>query len=353
MNFLSPTSSHWPRVLSIASSLLAVVLSLHVPIFAAPFASIPRLSQTTFLDAFEQTVAPSDSGTFIPLADESQAQDFSSLLEVLLRGDIAAADEDRQRLADEGVQYRLVNIIDNGDTILGFLEAVRPGNKQYRGWGAALARLSPECDRVYAAPHVQSDQYSEMIALRAFMDDPKACTLLLAGARRDADSGNVSGEDAANSTENLFHSLTAWLARRGLAIGRPLWFVQFHGADDRSGQPSIVGSNGSRAASPAGSPLAMIEDEVDAGGHVRMGVCGQESGLEKNQNGDYHLCATGNAQGHLLAKLGVPQTFLHLEIERHVREGFQHGTASGKAAVRDLLTAVRDVLNETGSNSVK
>lgn len=342
----SPTRFHWFRLSFLATLLLAPLLPLHESGSGASLATIPRWSQSKFLAAFEQTVAPSNSGSFVPLAADSTEQNFSLMTEALLLGDIYAADLLRQSLHKEGVIYQLVRIEDGETPILGFMEAVPPGDEHYRGWGAVLVRSFPSCTRVYEAPHVQSDQYSEEIALLAFMEDPQACALVLSGARRDADSGDVPGEDAANSTENLFHSLTNWLARRGLAAGSPLWFVQIHGAGDRSGQPAIVGSNGTRGALPPGSPLPMIRDLVETGGHVQMGVCGKEPGQARTKRDAYHLCATGNAQGRLLSTLGVPETFLHFEIQRHIREEFHKGSSEGEAAVHDFLTAVQTALDD-------
>jgi hypothetical protein len=347
-----PTSYRSARCLAIVVLALIAYVPVVTPVGAAD-PSIARWSRARFLESFEQTVAPAESGTFVPLSDDTVAETFSSLVEDLMRGDIGSAEQQRRNLEAAGVAYRLVRITDAGGSVLGFVENAEPGDKHYRGWGAALVRPDePGCDRVYGAPHVQSDRYSEDIALLAFAEDSHACALLLAGAQRDADSGKISGEDAANSTHNLFHTLTAWFARSGLKNGYPLWFVQIHGSDDRSGQPGIVGSNGTRVALPAGSPLPQIADAVNADGHVTMGVCGREADQPIGDVGNYHLCATGNAQMDVLASLGLPESFLHFELERHIRDEFHQGGAKGEAAVDDLLSTLREVLNESGPPSL-
>lgn len=179
--------------------------------------------------------------------------------------------------------------------VYGFLEKVSPGHPDYRGWGAVLIRPYGDSYTIYQAPHVKADVYTEDITLDAFVDDENARIAIFAGTHRNAnDDGDGDGEpdsDVAHDTENLFHALTIFLANKGLTDSKLYWFIQMHGATDRTSEPTIVGSDGADIPTPtSNSPLAQIDDAVDDAGYVTMGVCGWPEGPNDDEDGDYLLC---------------------------------------------------------------
>ncbi|MBC8078501.1 MAG: hypothetical protein H7Y32_20655, partial [Chloroflexales bacterium] len=151
--------------------------------------------------------------------------------------------------------------------------------------------------------------------------------------------------DVAHATNNLFHALTAHLARRGLAADKPFWFIQLHGSAARPGEPAITAADGAKRPQPSGtSPLVRINDLVDGAGHADMGVCGWREGPGEREDGAYLLCATDNAQGRMLEALSLRHTFMHFEIDWPLRDDYVAGRAPGYAAVMGLLAAIRDTL---------
>lgn len=319
-------------------------------------AAVEEMTSVEFLAAYKNTVANNGSGCFVRLTDEAVTQRFESLLDAVLAGDADAAGVEVDGLGAAGVRYRLVSLGDTAETVLGFMEAAVPGDADYRGWGAGLVRPASTGRVVCQAPHAKADLYSEEIALQAFLDNPLARAVVLAGAHRaavgDGDGDGAPDSDVANDTENLFHALTGRLARRGLARGEPLWFIQFHGAADRDTDPTVVGSDGSGAAAiRAGSPLAAIDHAVDAAGSVTMGVCGLWEGEGDDEDGVYALNASNNLQGAMLATLGQRHAFMHFEIERAARDDWHAGAGAGFDGIGDLMGAIASILGAAGPSS--
>jgi hypothetical protein len=272
---------------------------------------------------------------------------FKRLLEAVLENQIARAEQQVRALEGLGIQYELVQIVEQEDDelILGFMEQLRPGERGYRGWGAALVRPAADCKRVYQAPHVRSDAWSELVTLRAFMGDRRGCAAMFAGASRNANDGYWPSADVAHGADNLFHMLTYQLARRGRSAGSPYWFIQFHGSAERMDEPTIIASDGAREPQQReDSPLVLINNAVDRAGFVDMGVCGWREGPGARENGAYRLCACGNAQGQLLDRLELRHTFLHFEIAWWARSDYAAGCGPGYEGVRGLLAALREVL---------
>lgn len=318
--------------------------------------AVEEMTSAEFLAAYKNTVADNGSGCFVRLTDEAVTHQFESLLDAVLAGDDTAAGAEVDGLGAAGVRYRLVGLGDTAETVLGFMEAAVPGDADYRGWGAVLVRPAITGRVVCQAPHAKADLYSEEIALRAFLVNPLARVVVLAGAHRaavgDGDGDGAPDSDVANDTENLFHALTGRLARRGLARGEPLWFIQFHGAADREADPTVVGSDGSGAAAVrVGSPLAAIDHAVDAAGRVTMGVCGLWEGAGDDADGVYSLNASNNLQGAMLATLGQRHAFMHFEIERAARDDWHAGAGPGFDGIGDLMGAIASTLGETGPSS--
>jgi hypothetical protein len=303
------------------------------------------LSYAEFRERFTASVCAKGSNSFVPLSDVAAAALFNDLIDALLAGQLGAAREALRRLEERGIRYDQVRVADAAGEAAGFVERARPGEPGYRGWGAALVRQGAGRNRVYQAPHPWADRYSERIALQAFRDDARASAVVLAGAHRHANGDGRVHSDVAHAADNLFHALSAHLARRGLATGNPRWFIQIHGSAARADEPAIIASDGAqRSRLEAGSPLVRIKNLVDAAGHADMGVCGWREGPGAREGGSYRLCATDNAQGRMLEALGLRDWFLHFEIAWPLREGYAAGRGPGHAAIVGLLGAIRAVL---------
>lgn len=305
-----------------------------------------ELTGAQFLAEFKTRVAARDSGAFVRLDDSDVECCFKALIEALLAEDLHAAGVEIDALDACGVRYRTLALADTpaDDPIFGFMETAFPGDPDYRGWGAALVRPRARTRIVYQAPHVRADLYTEDIALHALLRDAGAWMALFAGTHRyangDADGDGDEDSDAAHDTENLFHALTAYLARRGEARGGTPWVVQYHGAADRDTEPDVVASGGAPA---PGCPLVSIDDAVDAAGNIRSGVCGWSEEKE-GEDGDYLLCVSSNVQYALMRGMGIGDGFLHLEIERAARADYHAGSGPGHDGVLDLLDAVAEIL---------
>lgn len=322
--------------------------------------AVEEMTSAEFLATYWETVAERDSGYFVPLMDEAVTHQFESLLDAVLAGELDAAGAVIDELGGAGVRYRLVSLNDTVEPVLGFMEAAVPGDEVYRGWGAVLVHPSSAGRVVYQAPHVKFDVYSHAITFRAFLDNPFSRAAVLAGTHRyavgDGDGDGAPDSDVANDTENLFHALTGHLARRGLAQGAPLWFIQFHGAIYRDTDPSVVSSDGSGVASlPAGNPLVGINNVVDAAGHIKMGVCGWWEGAGTDEDGAYALNASNNLQGAMLATLGQRHSFMHFEIDRPTRDQWADPIAApgpGYDGIGDLMGAIAATLSGTSPSSL-
>jgi hypothetical protein len=303
------------------------------------------LTYAAFLERFAASVCARGSNSFAALRDPLAAGLFEGLADALLAGEQEAAHEAIRQLDALGARYELVRVAAPEGEAVGFMERARPGEPGYRGWGAALLRPGAGRSRVYQAPHVWADRYSERIALQAFRDDARARAVMLAGAHRHANGDGRADSDVAHAADNLFHALSEHLARRGLALGSPHWFIQIHGSATRPGEPAIIASDG--AARPRLRPdsaLVRISDLVNAAGLCDMGVCGWHDGPGAPRGGNYRLCATDNAQGRMLEALGLRETFLHFEIAWPLREDYAARRGPGHAAVLGLLGAIRAVL---------
>jgi hypothetical protein len=288
-------------------------------------------------------VAPRESNAFVPLADPAVAIQFERAMAAVSTGDEAEAQYSIDILNAEGLGYHIVRYGDpqHKTTVAGFVERARPGTPRYRGWGGVLVRRAGNRRRVYQAPHVLSDAYTLSIAARAFADDPDALALVVAGAHRYANGETPPIADVTRSPDNLFHVLTASLARAGRDAGTPYWFVQFHGSHDRQGQPMITASDGSQSPCLApNSALVRIKQLVERHGALRMGVCGWPDASDE----PYLLCGKENIQGMLLERMGLRATFMHFELEHRLRHTMHHGVEPGYGNGLALLAAIREVL---------
>jgi hypothetical protein len=306
-----------------------------------------------FMAAHDATVAGAGSGSFRMLVDPSVVAAFEGLVSALLAGDLDVARAFILALETLEVHYRLVEVTGlSGGPVYGFLEAVSPGDPDYTGWGAALFRTGASGYRVYGAPHVWADLHSEDVAAQGFGDDSGAAALLLAGTHRDAvGDGNANGyadSDVAHETQNLFHLATAYLAGRGQAADAPYWFIQIHGSADLASEPDITGSNGADLPiMDAASPLVGVDDFIDTRHNVVSGVWGWWEGAGDDQDGDYALRGTTNAQGDLLEGMGLRDSFMHFEIEWSLRNAYHVGSGAGYDGVLDLLDALRSATGTT------
>lgn len=338
--------AQWLRVGAFALLAALSLFGFQTPSLAAE-PGVQVLAGDEFVTQFRASVGSKNSYTFVPLTDSTIATSFQALLESLLMGDLSAAQDALTTLDRLGVRYKLVQLegVNNGP-VYGFMERVAPGTPDYRGWGAVLVRPAATGARVYQAPHVKADLYTEYLAFDAFANDPEAPVVLFAGAHRYANGRENPVADVAHNTTNLFHVLTMYLAQRGSALGRPYWFIQFHGSRDRDSEPDIVGSNGADNPqfAPA-APLVELDAAVDGAGYVGMGVCGWREGARDDQDGEYRLCGTSNVQGDALESLGLRERFVHLEIERHVRNDYRAGEGEGYNGILSLMAGLQTALD--------
>ena len=318
---------------------------------------VEQLTSAEFMTQFKASIAGRDSNKFVRLTAPIVENHFQELLSALLDNDLTTAQSEIEALNALDVSYKLVQLTDVvGGPVLGFMESVLPGEPNYHGWGAVLVRPLATGYTIYQAPHVKYDVYTEDITLDAFVDDVNAHIAMFAGTHRyangDADGDGEPDSDVAHDTENLFHALTVYLANQGLTDSAPYWFVQIHGAADRTSEPTITGSDGAVSGPPypaltPNSPLVQIDDAVDIAGHVSMGVCGWYEGSGNDEDGDYLLAATTNVQGDFLESLGLRQTFMHFEIERSARDSYIAGSGPGHDGILSLLDAIRTTLDAT------
>ena len=313
---------------------------------------MPRIEGLTvaeFETKLYRTVAERGSHAFLPLTEPVLLGCFEAMLDALLAGDIAGTELPLAELHRSGVPACLLRIRDvTGQPVIGLMEGVGPGTQGYRGWGAVLVRPGDAGDRIYQAPHVKADLYTASITLRAFLEDRRGSAAVFAGAHRYANGRKRPVADVAHGTENLFHGLTVYLARRGQATGRPFWFIQFHGSRDRPGQPVITASNG--AAMPAlttACALVRIQAAVGREGCLKMGVCGWTDGSQSDQAGSYLLTARDNIQGQFLESIGLREHFMHFEIGYEARRQYHAGHEPGKSGILHLLEAIRQTLRDS------
>lgn len=296
---------------------------------------------------FRHSIGSKGSNLFVPLTAKTLATSFEELITALLAKDLATARSTISRLHDAQVYYKLVQIKtpQHDGPIYGFLERAPPGSSGYRGWGAVLVRSSGG-NKVYQAPHVQADAYTTRITARAFYEDPEACAAFFAGTHRYANHNSFIS-DVAHTTTNLFHALTVSLAQYGQRRGTPFWFIQFHGAANRSGEPAIIGSDGTGCMEMAATnPLIHISACVNRAGYVDMGICGWRDPAPSTAHGRYRLRATRNVQGQELERLGLRHTFMHFELAQHVRAAFHSGASPGYHGMLSLFYAIRKILDQ-------
>ena len=300
-----------------------------------------------FANRVTSSIAGRDSQAFVPLTSRIVTAQFENALAALLHGDTAEAQAHISTLNALGLHFQLVRYADphHDDLLTGFVEHARPGTAAYRGWGGVVVRSAGGRRRVYGAPHVRSDTYTLEIALRAFVDDPNAQAVVVAGAHRYANGEDPPVADVTRTSTNLFHALTAFLAHTAQSAGAPLWFIQFHGAADRSMQPAITASNGTDDPGwTADAPLVQIKSRMAQHG-VEMGVCGWE-----DDDGPYVLCGTQNIQGLLLEHMGLRANFMHIEFERKLRSAYHNRDEPGMSQLQHFLDATREVLDNASLN---
>ena len=330
--------------------------AMMIVIFAQAAGGIERppdpyieMDTADFLLEFKMNLADRGSGFFNPLVSPAEQLRFCFLAQTLRDGDLYHAADIVADLESDGCHYRLFRLNDTAMDIFGFMESVSPGHPDYRGWGTVLVRPGSVGHVMVQAPHVKYEVYTEEIALLAFLSNPNAVVLIMAGTHRyasdDLDFDGEADSDVAHDPHSLFHPLTLCLAQAAVTDGSPYWIMQFHGAYDRASEPDVVLSNGAEFPFiQSGSPLVAIDDAVDAEGYLSMGVCGWFENPNDAEDGVYELTATSNIQGRALARAGLRESFMHFEIERHTRNAFHSGVDPGFTGVLMLLDDIAAVL---------
>ncbi len=379
--------------------ILLLLLLILAQVLPTPVRGTINLPYSEFLTEYKDSLAQKQkmNGEFVPLKNQQIADDFFTLLLYLLQDRFVEAETWIATLnSNWDVNYELVRLESDAShpvhklPVHGFMEVASPGDSDYKGWGTFLVRPNAGGNIVYQAPHPLYDTDTQKIALKAFALDKNARVAMFAGTHRyancpvyapgknkpeppydlecDSDMDGEVDSDVAHDTDSLFHRLSKALIDHSLtnqvvwwkwAARKPYWFIQFHGSGGYDDDPTIVGSDGACSKPPhptltANSPLVKINDIVDdiqdASGAsiVSMGICGWyegSGGVDENGNavdldGDYFLCATGNAQGKMLDDQGLRERFMHFEIESSARD------PEGEA-VDGLLHAIRKTLRPT------
>ncbi len=332
---------------------LAVLSLLLLLFLVAPLSLFAQTQVTTaqFLNEYKANLAADGQNEFTRLTDATIRTHFETLLQALLDDNLVAAGNEITALAALNVHYELIELTDApGDLpVLGFRETVDHTDANFVGWGSVLVRPLGATDAVYQAPHPIDDRFTEAITLDAYLDDCCAAVAQFSGSRRnsngDSDGDGEPDSDVPNDTENLFHALTEWMANLTATNAPPAFYFQVHGAQNRTSEPTITGSDGAeRPPDPPvtnAHPLVPIDDTVDAAGHVTMGVCGFDEGAGDDEDGDYRLCATDNVQGDFLDGLGQREQFMHFELERAARDDWDNGSGAGFDGIEGLFQALR------------
>lgn len=326
-------------------SLLLPLLVAEVTLYNCPATAEYVFTQSQFLTRFKDSVAPQNSGYFVPFMDAVAELHFESMTEALLQDDLAGAEVELEALEGLGITYGLFRLRNTPFPVRGFFELALPGDSDYKGWGAVVVNPLSSGYTVYEAPHVQYEAFTDDIAVEALVTNPYSVALILAGANRlanpDADGDGWPDADVAHDPHSLFNALHHHLAMRGISLFTPYWFIQIHGATDREIEPTVTGSNGD--ALPQMTEfhrLAKIDEAVDIQGLISMGVWGWWEGPNDDEDGRYALNGVINIQGDLLGFLGWRDSFMHLEIERQARDEYHAGVSPGYQGILGLLDTI-------------
>lgn len=309
------------------------------------------MSSDQFLTLYRSRLAPKHSSRFVPLKNTEVGALFYELELSLRQNHRHAAERAREQLAMEGFLVQLIEL-EAEELIVGYLEGVTTEDPQYKGFGAFLCkpfnrnRFSIQC------VHPKSDRYTEYISLDAFLAIRQVTYLHLTGSHRyanpDTNNNGFADSDTAHEQHNRMTLWTEQLCEpwNGSYISSPA-VIQFHGAYDRPTEPDIVASYGSDYLPEKSYFLEEVNDLLETVYPGKMGVCGyREPFTSQIEDGVYELCASNNVQGLAMADAGYDSHFMHLEIERHVRNDYMNGFGSGYDMMHSLFDIIESLLLE-------
>jgi len=177
-----------------------------------------------------------------------------------------------------------------------------------RAWGLYAIDLSRPVQAAVEVPHPNADVHTEEIGAEVYGQAPGSI-LLVAGAHRRAGNGHA---DVAHQDDSLFNALATALAERGVPQ------LQLHGfRDDALAGTDLIISPG------AGRPTPLVRSAATRLSEAGFALCR----AWEQKCGD--LAGTRNVQGKTAANLGT--AFVHLEINRRVRDGSGERSAVARA----------------------
>lgn len=287
-------------------------------------ATLPSVDLRVMIDTITRGLIESETEAYVvPAAADLEV--WRAAVDAVGAGDVATADS----LLD-GYGYDVIRIVESstGDTLTVMRERIPAGGDVARGWGTYVFNPSAAAQADIHVNHPLDDQHSEDVAGDLY----RSCGcrwLLMAGARRDANAGEVA--DMARSTSSVFHRVHTRVAAAGTrALSIHGFRIENH-PDELPADAELVLSNGRNATTSR--PRYMAADSTL---RTRLNDAGFVSGLYRADVLYQDLGATQNPQGqHSNNTLGWGH-WMHLEHERAVRTDSAQWKASN-AVIRQWI----------------
>lgn len=269
--------------------------------------ALPSVNLRVMIDTITSGLIQSETEAYVvPTAAELEV--WRQAVDAVAAGNVALADS----LLDP-YAYDVIRIVEatSSDTLTVMRERIPAGGDVARGWGTYVFNPSAQAQADIHVNHPVDDQHTEDMAAELYRDC--GCRwLLMAGARRDANAGEVA--DMARSTSSVFHRVHTRVAAAGTRA------LSIHGfrIDNHTGElpadAEIVLSNGRNASTSRPRFTA-----ADSTLRTRLNNAGFVTGLYKADAAYQDLGATQNPQGqHSNNTLGWGH-WMHLEHERTLR----------------------------------
>ena len=295
------------------------------PLATAGAEALPSVDLRVMIDTITRGLIESETEAYVvPTAAELEV--WRLAIDAVSAGDVATADS----LLD-GYAYDVVRIVESttGDTLTVMRERIPAGGDVARGWGTYVFNPSADARADIHVNHPVDDQHSEDVAGDLY----RSCGcrwLLMAGARRDANAGEVA--DMARATNSVFHRVHTRVAAAGTrALSIHGFRIENH-PDELPADAELVLSNGRNATTSRPRYVA-----ADSTLRTRLNAAGFVAGLYRADSLYQDLGATQNPQGrHSNDALGWGH-WMHLEHERAVRTDSAAWKASN-VVIRQWIT---------------
>lgn len=270
-------------------------------------ATLPSVDLRVMIDTITRGLIESETEAYVVPAT-AELDVWSRAVDAVAAGDVATADS----LLD-AYGYDVIRLVESntGDTLTVMRERIPAGGDVARGWGTYVFNPSARAQADVHVNHPVDDQHTEDVAGDLY----RACGcrwLLMAGARRDANTGEVA--DMARATNSVFHRVHTRVAAPGTrALSIHGFRIENH-PDELPADAELVLSNGRNATTSRPRYVA-----ADSTLRTRLNDAGFVTGLYRADADYQDLGATQNPQGqHSNNTLGWGH-WMHLEHERAVR----------------------------------